>query len=167
MGDDLRKKYKKRAAYLETVRRHRAIVGGRQDYDFTQHLAPSLRGTYEGQALLDKWHRECFVPDFLAALEYEVDDLAELAAWEKDDNERFRKRNRLPPSPETRRAAIEAKRAARAAVIDEPPSLLPTNDADDAEETTSASTAPTERDEITLFGSVRKVKPVEPLKRDS
>jgi hypothetical protein len=155
MGDDLRKKYKERAAYLEKVRHHRAIVGGRQDYDFTQHLAPSLRGTYEGQALLDKWHRECFVPDFLAALEYEVDDLAELAAWEKDDNERFRKRNRLPPSLETRRAAIEAKRAA---AIDEPPSLLSTNDADDAEETTSASTAPTEREEITLFGCVRKVK---------
>jgi hypothetical protein len=153
MGQDFQKRYDERAKYLDKVRQRNAIVAGRKDYDFTQHLPLELRGTYEGQALNDKWYRECFVPDYLANLEYEVDDLAELVAWEKSDDERFRRKNRLPPSPETRRAAIEAKRAARAAVADDPPPLP--SSADDA-----MTDSAVERDEITLFGSSRKVQQV-------
>ncbi len=161
MGQDFQKRYDERAKYLDKVRQRNAIVAGRKDYDFTQRLPLELRGTYEGQALIDKWYRECFVPDYLDNLEYEVDDLAELVAWEKSDDERFRRKNRLPPSPETRRVAIEAKRTARAVAEDEPPSLPATSDAD---ETTAAAKSqpakPLQRDEITLFGSMRPIRQV-------
>jgi hypothetical protein len=153
MGQDFQKRYKQRAIYLETVRHHRAIVAGREDYDFSKHVPKKMRGTHEGQALIDKWRWEIFFPGYFEKLEYEVDDLAELAAWEKNDDERFRRKNRLPPSPEARRAAINAKRAASAAADDEPPPLPPPP-ADAAE--------PLQRDEITLFGSLRKVQQVKP-----
>jgi hypothetical protein len=123
MAHDYQKRYEERAAYLDKARQRKAIVAGRLDFDFEQRQPPHLRGTYEGQALIDKYRRECFDPDYLDKLEYEVDDLAELAAWQKDDDERFRRKNRLPPSREARRAAIEAKRAKRAAAADEPPAL--------------------------------------------
>ncbi len=162
MGQDFQKRYNERARYLEGVRYRNATVDGREDYDFEQHLAPKMRGTYEGQALIDRWRKECFNPNYLAELEFQVADLAELAAWEQEENERFRKRNGLPPSPAARRAAIEAKRAARTAANDEPPTL-PELPADDAEETTTATTA-TERDDLTLFGSLKRVQQVKPLR---
>jgi hypothetical protein len=158
MGKDYQKRYNERAAYLETVRHHRAIVAGREDYDFSKHVPLELRGTHEGQALIDKWRWEIFFPGYFEKLEYEVDDLAELAAWQRDDDERFRRKNRLPPSAEVRRAAIDAKRAARAAAADEPPPL-PLS-ADDA-----MTDSTVERDEITLFGSTRPIKQVVPLQK--
>jgi hypothetical protein len=134
------------------VRHHRAIVAGREDYDFSKHVPKKMRGTHEGRALIDKWRWEVFSPGYFEKLEYEVDDLAELAAWEKNDDERFRRKNRLPPSPEARRAAIDAKRAAAA---DEPPPLPP-----------DAAAEPVQRDEITLFGSTRPIKQVVPLQQE-
>jgi hypothetical protein len=161
MGKDFQKRYNERAAYRDKVRQRKVTVAGRKDFNFSKHVPPELRGTYEGQALIDKWHRECFVPDYLDKLEYEVDDLAELAAWEKNDDERFRRKNRLPPSPEARRAAIDAKRAA---AVDEPPPLPPLPaDADDA--MTATAVGHLQRDEITLFGSTRPIKQVVPLKK--
>ncbi len=123
MAHDYQKRYEERAAYLDKARQRKVTVAGQLDFDFEKQQAPEVRGTYKGQALIDKWRRECFDPDYLDKLEYEVDDLAELAAWQKDDDERFRRKNRLPPSREARRAAIEAKRAKRAAAADEPPAL--------------------------------------------
>jgi hypothetical protein len=157
MGKDFQKRYKQRAAYLETVRHHRDIVAGREDYDFSKHVPLELRGTYEGQALINKWRWEIFFPGYFEKLEYEVDDLAELAEWEKNDDERFRRKNRLPPSREARRAAIEAKRAKHAAADDEPPALPPTE---------LQPAEPLQRDEITLFGSTRPVNQVVPLQQE-
>jgi hypothetical protein len=154
---DYQKRYEERAAYLEKARQRKAIVAGQLDFDFEQRQPPHLRGTYEGQALIDKYRRQCFDPNYLAKLEYEVEDLAELAAWQRDDDERFRRRNRLPPSMEARRITIEAKRAARAAAADEPPPLPPT-ELQPAERL--------QRDEITLFGSARPVNQVVPLQQD-
>ncbi len=125
MAYDYQKRYNERAAYLDKARQRKAIVAGRIDFDFEGHQPPHLRGTYKGQALIDKYRRECFDPNYLDKLEYEVDDLAELAAWQKADDERFRRKNRLPPSRDARRAAIEAKRAKRATAADEPPPLPP------------------------------------------
>jgi hypothetical protein len=158
MGKDYQKRYKQRAAYLAEVRQRKAIVAGREDYDFAKHVPLKLRGTYEGQALINKWRWEIFFPGFFEKLEYEVDHLAELAEWEKMDDERFRRKNRLPPSPEARQAAIDAKRAARAAATDEPPPLPLPLPPDAAE--------PLQRDEITLFGSTRPIKQVVPLQQD-
>jgi hypothetical protein len=157
MAYDYQKRYEERAAYLDNARQRKAIVAGRLDFDFEQRQPPHLRGTYEGQALIDKYRRECFDPDYLDKLEYEVDDLAELAAWQKADDERFRRKNRLPPSLEARRIAIEAKRAARAAAADEPPALPPTE---------LQPAEPLQRDEITLFGSTRPINQVVPLQQD-
>jgi hypothetical protein len=157
MAHDYQKRYEERVAYLETVRHHRAIVAGREDYDFSKHVPLELRGTHEGQALIDKWRWEIFFPGYFEKLEYEVDDLAELAAWQRDDDERFRRKNRLPPSPEARQAAIEAKRAKRAAAADEPPALPPTE---------LQLAKPLQRDEITLFGSTRPVNQVVPLQQE-
>jgi hypothetical protein len=154
MAYDYQKRYEERAAYLDKARQRKAIVAGRLDFDFEQRQPRHLRGTYEGQALIDKYRRECFDPDYLDKLEYEVDDLAELAAWQKADDERFRRKNRLPPSREARRAAIEAKRAAAA---DEPPALPPTE---------LQPAEPLQRDEITLFGSTRPVNQVVPLQQE-
>jgi hypothetical protein len=157
MAYDYQERYNERAAYLAEVRQRKAIVAGRLDFDFEKKQAPELRGTYRGQALIDRWRRECFDPNYLHRLEYEVDDLAELVAWQKADDERFRRKNRLPPSAEARRAAIAAKRAARASAADEPPPLpLPAN-ADAAE--------PLQRGEITLFGSTHPIKQVVPLEQ--
>lgn len=157
MGKDYQKRYNERAKYLAEVQYRNSIVAGRKDYDFTQHLAPELRGTYQGQVLIKKWRWECFMPGYLDKLEFEVANLAELAAWEKNDDDRFRKRNRLPPSAETRRVAIEAKRAAQTAAKDEPPSL-PALPPDNPAALQKAE--PLQRDEITLFGSTRPIKQV-------
>jgi hypothetical protein len=164
MAYDYQERYNERAAYLAEVRQRKAIVAGRLDFDFEKQQSPELRGTYKGQALIDRWRRECFGPNYLHKLEYEVDDLAELVAWQKADDERFRRRNGLPPSREARRAAIEAKRTARAVAEDEPPSLPDTSDADEATAAAESQPAkPLQRDEITLFGSTRPIQQTVPL----
>jgi hypothetical protein len=152
-----RQRYKKREKYLEAVRQRKAVVNGSRDYDFEQHLAIDLRGTYEGAAKIQTWQRECFDPNYLKRLEEEVEQLAALADWEETDERRWRHRNRMPPTQAELKELVAKRRTAHANVEDEPPPL-PSNDTEDA--TITQPSEPLQRDEVTLFGSLRKVQQV-------
>ncbi len=155
-----RQRYKERAEYLKKVCQHRAVVAGRIDYDFTQHLTPAARSTYEGQALIEKWRRECFDTSYFNKLEIEVETLAALADWEEADDRRWRRKNRMPPTSAELKELL-ARRTARAIIEDEPPPLpaLPNDTQDD---TAAAARSPADREELTLFGSLRKIQQVVP-----
>jgi hypothetical protein len=157
-----RERYKERAAHLEQVRGRRAVVKGREDYNFEQHLTTELRGTYAGTARVQIWQRQCLNPHYLQQLEEHVEKLAALADWEEIEERKWRRRNRMPPTSAELQELVASRRDARAVSADEPPPL-PIYEEEAV--VPAQPTNPLHRDEITLFGSARKVQQVTPFNK--
>jgi hypothetical protein len=163
MRDRIRQRLEKRTAYLQEVIERRARVAGRQDYNFEQDLAPNERGTYPGNAKIEKWKLQCFDERRFERLVNEVDELTVRAAREERD-ERRDERKGLPQTPAQIRAEVAALQAARASAGNDEPPPLP-NFTEEATAAAARPIVPLLRDELTLFGSTRKVRQVVPLKR--
>jgi hypothetical protein len=160
MRDFFRQLLEKRTTYLKEVNERRARVAGRKDYDFENDLAPSERGTYASNAKIVKWKLQCFDAHRYERLVKEIDELTVRAAREERDERRDERRG-LPQTQAQIKTEVAALRAARAAAADEPPPLpaLP-NDIQD--ETAAAARPPADREDLTLFGSLRKIQQVVP-----